>query len=57
MFLSDGMIALVKDSGEFQIIKTLRIDKMRGIDFSDQPRRYTVTNNGIMVFDKEPVLV
>ena len=57
MFLSDGVIALVKDSRDFQIIKTLRIDKMRGIDFDDQPRRYTVTNNGMVVFDKEPVLV
>ncbi len=57
MFLSDGVIALIKDSREFQIIKTLRIDKMRGIDFDDQPRRYTVTNNGLVVFDTEPVLV
>lgn len=57
MFLSDGVISLNKDLREFQTIKTLRIDKMRGIDFDDQPRRYVITNTGVVVFDKEPVLV
>ncbi len=57
MFLSDGVVALGKDMREFQIIKTIRVDKMRGIDFDDQPRRYTITSNGMVVFNKEPVLV
>lgn len=57
MFLSDGVIALVKDQRNFEIIKTIRIDKMRGIDFDDQPRRYTISNNGMVVFNKEPVLI
>ena len=39
MFLSDGVIALNKELVEFQTIKTIRIDKMRGIDFDDQPKR------------------
>jgi KaiC/GvpD/RAD55 family RecA-like ATPase len=57
MFLSDGVIALVKDQRDFEIIKTIRIDKMRGIDFDDQPRRYTISNNGMVIFNKEPVLI
>ena len=57
MFLSDGVIALTKDLLEFQTIKTVRIDKMRGIDFDYQPRRYLISNTGMVVFDKEPVLV
>ncbi len=57
MFLSDGVIALSKDLMDFQIIKTIRVDKMRGIDFDDQPRRYAISNNGMVVFDKEPVLI
>ena len=57
MFLSDGVVSLNKDLLEFQTIKTIRIDKMRGIDFDDQPRRYLVTNTGMIVFDKEPVLI
>lgn len=57
MFLSDGVLALVKDLRDFEIIKTARIDKMRGIDFDDQPRRYTISNKGMVVFNKEPVLV
>jgi len=51
------VIALVKDLRDFEIIKTVRIDKMRGIDFDDQPRRYTISNNGMVVFNKEPVLI
>ena len=57
MFLSDGVISLNKDLRNFQTIKTIRIDKMRGIDFDDQPRRYLITNTGMVVFDKESVLV
>ena len=57
IFLSDGVISLNKDLREFQTIKTLRIDKMRGIDFDDQPRRYVITSTGVVVFDKEPVLI
>jgi len=57
MFLSDGVISLSKDLLEFQTIKTIRIDKMRGIDFDYQPRRYLIANTGMVVFDKEPVLV
>jgi len=57
MFLSDGVLSMNKDVLNFQTIKTIRVDKMRGIDFDDQPRRYTVSNNGIVVFDTESVLV
>ena len=57
MFLSDGVISLSKDLLEFQTIKTIRIDKMRGIDFDYQPRRYLIANTGMVVFDKELVLV
>ncbi len=56
-FLSDGVVLLGKDMLEFTLIKTLRIDKMRGIDFDDQPRRYVITPRGFQVFNTEPVLV
>jgi len=56
-FLSDGVVLLGKDMLEFKLIKTLRIDKMRGIDFDDQPRRYVITNRGFQVFNTEPVLI
>jgi KaiC/GvpD/RAD55 family RecA-like ATPase len=56
-FLSDGVILLNKDIQEFKLIKTLRIDKMRGIDFDDQPRRFTITSRGFQVFNTEPVMV
>lgn len=56
-FLSDGVVLLGKDMLDFKILKTLRIDKMRGIDFDDQPRRYAITTRGFQVFNTEPVLV
>jgi len=56
-FLSDGVVLLNKDIQEFKLIKTLRIDKMRGIDFDDQPRRFTITSRGFQVFNTEPVSV
>jgi len=56
-FLSDGVVLLGKDMLDFKLIKTLRIDKMRGIDFDDQPRRYVITNGGFQVFNTEPVLI
>ena len=57
LFLSDGVISLNKDLRGFQTIKTIRIDKMRGIDFDYQPRRYLISGNGMVVLDKESVLV
>jgi len=56
-FLADGVILLLKDIIDFKLIKTLMIDKMRGIDFDDQPHRYVINNRGFQVLSKEPVLV
>jgi KaiC/GvpD/RAD55 family RecA-like ATPase len=56
-FLSDGVFLLSKDLLEYNLIKTIRIDKMRGIDFDDQPRRYVISTRGFQVFNKESVLV
>ena len=49
--------SLNKDLRDFQTIKTIRVDMMRGIDFENQPKRYLITNTGMVVFDKESVLV
>ena len=56
-FLADGVILLQKDLREYNLIKTIRIDKMRGVQFDEQPRRYTITMSGFKVFNTEPVLV
>lgn len=56
-FLADGVILLNKDLREYNLIKTIRVDKMRGINYDEQPRRYSVTYRGFEVFNKEPVLV
>ena len=56
-FLSDGVVLLGKDMLDFTLIKTIRIDKMRGIDFDDQPRRFVITPRGFQIFNTEPVLI
>jgi KaiC/GvpD/RAD55 family RecA-like ATPase len=56
-FLSDGVILLQKDIREYQLIKTIRVDKMRGMQFDEQPRRYTITSRGFQVFNAESVLI
>jgi len=54
-FLADGVVLLQKNVIDFRLIKTLVIDKMRGISFDDQPRRYVITTRGFQVFNTEPV--
>ncbi|TRO54283.1 hypothetical protein E2P71_04510 [Candidatus Bathyarchaeota archaeon] len=56
-FLSDGLILLVKDLQDYKLVKTIRIDKMRGIEFDEQPRRYVISGRGFQVLSKEPVLI
>lgn len=56
-FLSDGVIFLEKEIDDYKLIKTIRIDKMRGMSFDDQPKRYLITNRGFAVFNKEPVIM
>jgi len=56
-FLADGVILLSKDLKDYNLIKTIRIDKMRGAQFDEQPRRYTITTRGFRVFNTEPVLI
>jgi len=56
-FLADGVIRLTKHIQNFKLVSTLRIEKMRGIEFDDQPRRFSITSRGFTVFQAEPVLV
>jgi circadian clock protein KaiC len=55
-FLSDGVFIMDKDIIDFRLIKTIRIDKMRGTSFDEQPRSYLITSRGFSVFNKEPII-
>jgi len=56
-FLADGVIILEKFiDKKFKLIRALRIEKMRGIQHDDQPRRYEITDNGMIVYHTEPVM-
>ena len=56
-FLADGVIKLEKVLQNFSLINTLRIEKMRGLDYDDQPRRYAIDNRGLTVFNTEQVRI
>jgi KaiC/GvpD/RAD55 family RecA-like ATPase len=56
-YLADGVILLSKTLEEFKIIKTIRIEKMRGIKHDDQPRRFEIEENGFIVYNTEPAKV
>ena len=54
-YLADGVIRLSKTVQNFQTIKTLLVEKMRGIRHDDHPRRFEVLDSGLMVYNTEPV--
>jgi KaiC/GvpD/RAD55 family RecA-like ATPase len=56
-FLADGVIRLTKHIENFQMVSVLRIEKMRGIKYDDQPRRYSITSRGFNVFQSEQIMV
>jgi KaiC/GvpD/RAD55 family RecA-like ATPase len=54
-FLADGIIKLDKVINNFNLIRTIRIEKMRGIEHDEQPRRYVIGEKGFTVYNTEPV--
>ncbi|HII86078.1 TPA: AAA family ATPase [Candidatus Bathyarchaeota archaeon] len=55
-FLADGIIWLEKVVRNFSLIRTIRIEKMRGIEHDEQPRRYTIDARGFTVYSTEPIV-
>jgi len=56
-YLADGVIILSKTLRNFKMIKTIRIEKMRGIKHDDEPRRYEIADKGFLVYHTEPVTI
>jgi len=54
-YLADGVIILAQTLHNFAIIKTIRVEKMRGTRHDDQPREYEVGDEGLIVYNTEPV--
>ena len=54
-YLADGAIILSKTLRNFKMIKTIRIEKMRGIKHDDEPRRYEITDKGFRIYHTELV--
>jgi len=56
-YLADGVIVLTKSLRDFNLMKTARVEKMRGVNHDDQPRRYKITSDGLTIYHTEPVTV
>ena len=56
-FMADGVIRLDKVIHNFNLIRTIRIEKMRGVEHDEQPRRYIIDRNGFTVYSSEPIKV
>ena len=54
-YLADGVIILSKTLHNFKVIKTIRVEKMRGVQHDDQPRKYEIGDNGFLAYHTEPV--
>jgi KaiC/GvpD/RAD55 family RecA-like ATPase len=54
-FLADGVIRLDKAINNFDLVRTIRIEKMRGVQHDEQPRRYVIDSAGLRVYSTEPV--
>ena len=55
-YLADGSIILERVvDPRFRLVKTLRVEKMRGVQCDDQPRTYTISEHGFKVYHTEPV--
>jgi circadian clock protein KaiC len=54
-FLADGVIILEKTVLNFNLLKVIRIEKMRGMAYDEQPRRYTIDRRGFVVYSTEPI--
>lgn len=54
-FLADGIIWLDKVFHNLKMIRSIRIEKMRGIEHDEQPRRYTIGAKGFTVYNTEPI--
>jgi len=54
-YLANGVIVLQTVQVGKSLVKTLHVEKMRGIDHDDQPRPYRITEKGIEVYAKETI--
>jgi KaiC/GvpD/RAD55 family RecA-like ATPase len=54
-YLADGVVVLTKSLCDFRLIRTARIEKMRGVKHDDQPRKYEIMDKGLMIYHTESV--
>ncbi len=54
-YLAHGVIILQRVKADRRLVKTIEVEKMRGIDHDDQLRPYRITGRGLEVYAEEQV--
>ncbi len=54
-YLAHGVIVLQTMQISKSLVKTIQIEKMRGVNHDDQPRPYKITENGFEVYPSETI--
>ncbi len=54
-YLAHGVVILQRIKADRRLVKTIEVEKMRGIDHDDQPRPYRITEKGLEVYAEEQV--
>ncbi len=54
-YLAHGVIILQRIRADRGLVKTIEVEKMRGVDHDDQPRPYRITDRGLEVYAEEQV--
>ncbi len=49
-FLAESVFLLRNEIRNYRLMKALRIDKLRGAAFDENPHGYTIGRNGFVVF-------
>jgi len=52
-YLADGVVCLDKSFKDFELIKSIWIEKMRGLKYDEQLRPYDITDEGLIVYHRE----
>lgn len=55
-YLAHGVIVLYTHIGNSEIFRSIRVEKMRGIEHDNQIRPYDITSKGIQVFPHEQLI-
>lgn len=55
-YIAQGLIVMRNSATKGELVRTIQVEKMRGVAHDSQPRPYKITPQGIEIYPKEKVL-